>query len=115
MGKYSSKELDAVYHALANTTRRKILTLLCKSICTVTELSEPFDMSLAAISKHIKVLEKAGLLEKHHEGPTHHCRVNLEPIRSAGALVHYFEQFLTNNPETSNAVSYEDQDSVQAA
>jgi len=93
MKKYSTQELNAVYHALANGTRRKILTRLAKEEATVTDLAEPFDMSLAAVSKHLKVLEKAGLLEKRKDGTTFYCSLNLEPLQTAAALIYYFEQF----------------------
>lgn len=89
MAKYSSAELDAVYHALANSTRRKIITRLCTGDFTVTELAEPFDMSLAAVSKHIKVIEKAGLLKKTKENNTYRCQISYEPIVSAAALIEY--------------------------
>jgi len=93
MPKYNSKELDAVYHALANSTRRKILTRLCKERCSISALAEPFDMSLAAVSKHIKVLEKAKLIKKQRDGATFYCTVDLAPVEGAAALIHYFEQF----------------------
>lgn len=99
---YSSQELDSVYHALANSTRRKILTRLCRETCTVTELAEPFNMSLAAVSKHIKVLERAGLLKKQREAATFRCEISFEPIKAASALVHYLEKFLPEEkPEES--------------
>lgn len=94
MAKYSAKELDRVYHALANSTRRMILTRLCKERVSVGDLAEPFNMSLAAVSKHIKVLEKAGLVDKIKDGSTVFCAVNLEPVEGAAALVHYLERFL---------------------
>lgn len=67
---------------------------LCKEDCTVTELSEQFDMSLAAVSKHIKVLEKTGLVEKRKDGATHYCKINAEPIRGAASLIHFLEDYL---------------------
>ncbi len=108
MAKYSSQELDSVYHALANSTRRKILTRLVKQSAAISELAEPFDMSLAAVSKHIKVLEKAGLITKRQQGTTHICDASLEPIRSAAALVHFFEQFLDATPAAPSASASED-------
>ena len=94
MQPFSSQELDATYHALANATRRKVLARLAHGELSISELAEPFDMSLAAVSKHIKVLEKAGFVKKRREGPTLYCILNVEPIRGAAALVHYLEQFL---------------------
>jgi DNA-binding transcriptional ArsR family regulator len=93
--KHSSAELDNVYHALSNSTRRRILTRLAREgTFPVSDLAEPFQMSLAAVSKHIKVLEKAGLVQKRRKGTTLYCEPTLEPIRSAAALIQYFEQFL---------------------
>lgn len=63
-------------------------------------------MSLAAISKHVKVLQKAGLVEKYREGPTHRCEINFSPVRNASALIHYFEQFL---PPEGEAAAHESQ------
>jgi DNA-binding transcriptional ArsR family regulator len=90
--KYSTEELDAVFHSLANSTRRKILARLCQQPHTISELAEPFDMSLAAISKHIKVLEKAGLLRKEREGTILRCYITPAPAVSAGAFVNYLEE-----------------------
>ena len=91
MTKYSSKELDNVYHSLASATRRKILTRLCKGSFTISELAKPFDMSFAAVSKHIKKLEECGLITKTRENATFRCDINLTPIASAAALIHFFE------------------------
>lgn len=95
---YSSRELNIVYQALANETRRDILTRLVQQNCSITELAEPYDMSLAAISKHIKVLEKAGLIVKEKEGTTHRCRIRLEPLQSAASLIKYFELYIKFTP-----------------
>ncbi len=89
--KYSSKELDAVFHSLANATRRKIIARLCETPCTVSQLAEPFEMSMAAVSKHIKVLEKANLVRKENDGTIHRCHINAEPAISAGAFVKFLE------------------------
>lgn len=113
--KYSSQELDEVYNALSNATRRRILTRLAREgHFAVSDLAEPFKMSLAAVSKHIKVLEKAGLLEKRRNGTTLYCVPNLEPIRSAGALIKYFEQFLPPETAEDKRLQQEEQ-SVQQA
>jgi len=70
-------DLDAVFAALSDPTRRAIVARLSEGPATVSELAEPFDMSLPAVSKHLKVLEGAGLLDRHREGRTHTMR--LEP------------------------------------
>lgn len=98
--KFNSQELDSVYGALANSTRRKILTRLAREgSATITELAAPFEMSLAAVSKHIKVLEKAGLIRKESEGTIHRCHFVATPIAGAAALVKYFEQFIVSVQE----------------
>ena len=95
--KYRSQELDAVYGALANSTRRKILARLVNEPCSVGELAEPFDMSLAAVSKHIRILEKAGLVEKERRATTIICRARMAPVASAAAFVHFLEQYIVEN------------------
>jgi len=98
MVKYSSKELDTVYQALANSARRRILTrLAAEGPLSVLQVAEPFEMSLAAVSKHIKVLEKAGLLRKEKRSTTHLCHFNPAPVSTAAALVHFLEQFIESN------------------
>lgn len=100
MPKYSTNELDNVYQALANGIRRKILTRLCEGECSISDLAEPFDVSMAAVSKHINVLEKAGLLTKRRDGTTVYCRARLEPVKSAAALIRYLNNFIEAQPVT---------------
>jgi DNA-binding transcriptional ArsR family regulator len=71
--------LDATFAALANSTRRAILARLAGGSATVNELAAPFDMTLPAISKHIKVLERAGLVKRSHHAQTRPCAI--EPSR----------------------------------
>ncbi len=93
MAKYSSQELDAIYHALANSSRRRMLTrLAADGPLSVLQLAEPFEMSLAAVSKHIKVLEKAGLIRKEKKSTTHLCHFNPEPVETAAALVQFLKK-----------------------
>jgi len=73
-------DLDALFSALADRTRRALLTRLARGPATVTELAEPFAMSLPAVSKHIRVLEEAGLLERSIDGRKHICALNAEPL-----------------------------------
>jgi DNA-binding transcriptional ArsR family regulator len=73
--------LSATFSALADPTRRAILARLSKGEATVTELAEPFDMSMPAISKHLKVLERAGLIERGREAQWRPCRLQAEPLR----------------------------------
>jgi DNA-binding transcriptional ArsR family regulator len=79
-----SLELDRTFAALADPTRRRILEGLAKRSMTVGEIAERFTMSQPGISKHVKVLEEAGLLEREIVGRTHHCRLNPAPMSAAG-------------------------------
>lgn len=73
-------QLDATFAALAHPTRRAILERLAKGSATVNELADPFDVSLPAISKHIRVLEKAGLIERGQDAQFRPCKLNPLPI-----------------------------------
>ncbi len=88
-----SKGLDRVFHALSDRTRREILRMLAHREYTVGELADPFRMSLAAVSKHIKVLEEAGLLERAKDGRIHRCSINAAPLRKAQDVIRYYQQF----------------------
>jgi len=93
MVKYSDSELNKVFHALSDTTRRGILARLAKGDAVVTELAEPFDMSLPAISKHLTVLEKAGLLQRHKDGRIRRCELNAGPLETAADWIKFYRQF----------------------
>lgn len=93
MVNYQSSNLDAVFHALADPTRRAMLASLAEQPHTVSELARPFAMSLAAASKHVKVLEKAGLLRRTIQGRTHVCRLDPAPIRSGAEWMRRYEKF----------------------
>lgn len=86
-------DLDKIFHALADPTRREILKRVAQREYTVTELARPFDMSLAAVSKHIKVLERASLVRQTRSGRTHRCEFNPDPLKDASALISYLERF----------------------
>jgi DNA-binding transcriptional ArsR family regulator len=76
--------LDATFAALADPTRRAVLARLAdKGEATVTELAEPFDMSLPGFSRHLKVLEKAGLIERSRQAQFRPCTINPEPLKEA--------------------------------
>ena len=88
-----SAQLDVVFQALADATRRSMLRRLAKEELTVGQLAEPFDMSLAAASKHIKVLERAGLVQRTVQGRTHVCRLDARPMHGGMEWIRYYEQF----------------------
>jgi DNA-binding transcriptional ArsR family regulator len=81
--KSSDPPLDTVFSALADPTRREILARLAGGESSVTTLAEPFDISLPAISRHLKVLETAGLLDRTKEGRVHRIRLVPEPMLDA--------------------------------
>src|SRR5215470_8212221 len=89
-------ELDAVFHALGDATRRRMLRDLAGGERTVSELAEPFAMSLAAASKHIKALENAGLIRREVRGRTHMCRLEPGPLSSAHDWLGFYERYWTD-------------------
>ena len=93
MVKYSESQLDSVFHALSDSTRRAILARLASGEAQVTELAQPFDMSLPAISKHLGVLEKAGLLHRHKDGRIRRCELTAGPLENAADWVNVYRQF----------------------
>ena len=74
-------QLSATFAALADPTRRAILARLASGDCSVTELAEPFEMSLPAVSKHLRVLERAGLIARGREAQWRPCRIEAAPLR----------------------------------
>ena len=85
--------LDDVFHALADPTRRAMLGSLAKAPHTVGELAAPFEITLAAASKHIKVLERAGLIDRTIEGRTHICRLDARPMHAGVEWLRHYEKF----------------------
>jgi len=86
--------LDATFQALADPTRRAILAKLASAPDTpVGELAQPFRMSLPAVSKHLRVLESAGLLARRREGRVHHCRFIPGPMRTAADWIAHYQAF----------------------
>ncbi len=85
--------LDAVFHALGDVTRRRMLGTLAQGERTVGQLAEPFEMSLAAASKHVKALEGAGLIRREVRGRTHICRLDAGPLSTASEWLRHYEQF----------------------
>jgi DNA-binding transcriptional ArsR family regulator len=96
MVEYNAAQLDSVFHALGDATRRQMLRDLTDGERTVSQLAEPFDMSLAAASKHIKALECAGLIEREVRGRTHICRLAASPLGRAHDWLSFYERFWTN-------------------
>jgi DNA-binding transcriptional ArsR family regulator len=90
---YPSKQLDSVFHALADPTRRALLRSLADRDQSISELAAPFDMSLEAVSKHVKVLERAGLVQRSIEGRTHMCRLDADPMHGGLEWIRHYEQY----------------------
>lgn len=93
MVEQQSARLNRVFHALADPTRRKMLRSLALKERTVGELAEPFHMSLAAASKHIKALEQAGLVLRTVQGRTHTCRLGTDPLAEAHEWLRFYQRF----------------------
>ena len=96
MVEHQTLPLDTIFHALSDGTRRSMLAELAKSQRTVSELAEPFSMSLAAASKHIKVLESAGLLRREIQGRIHLCRLEPTALATAHQWLSFYEGFWTD-------------------
>jgi DNA-binding transcriptional ArsR family regulator len=93
MVEYSDPPLDRVFQALADPTRRALLTRLRRGSATVSELAQPFPTSLAAVSKHLQVLERAGLLTRQIEGREHHCALDPAPLKSAAEWLDFYRRY----------------------
>jgi DNA-binding transcriptional ArsR family regulator len=87
------QDLDAVFAAVADPTRRAILATLAQSPATVTEIARPFPVSLNAISKHLMVLERAGLIRRKVIGREHHCSIEPKRLRQAAAWFDHYRVF----------------------
>ena len=89
--------LTATFAALADPTRRAILARLATGEASVNELAEPFDMTLAAVSKHIKVLENAGLVSRGRQAQWRPCKLEAAPMRDVAAMVEFYRKFWEQN------------------
>jgi DNA-binding transcriptional ArsR family regulator len=96
--------MDAVFHALAHGARRDMLGRLARHELTVGELAEPFAMSLAAASKHIKVLEREGLVQRTVAGRRHVCRLDAAPLASASQWLRFYERYWTERLDALEAL-----------
>ncbi|MGA5303831.1 ArsR/SmtB family transcription factor [Nucisporomicrobium flavum] len=89
----ATDQLSVIFAALADPTRRAILARLAEGEATVNELAAPFAMTLPAISKHLKVLERAGLISRGREAQWRPCRLEAEPLREASEYVQRYRRF----------------------
>ena len=107
MVEYNSGFLDSVFHALADPTRRAMLQALAAGPCPVGALAEPFDMSLASASKHVKVLEAAGLIKRTVQGRTHICAIDTKALAEAGGWIDTTRRFWEVRLDTLESVLLE--------
>lgn len=103
-----STELDAVFHALGDPTRRRMIGALAEGPLTVGRLAEPFAMSLAAASKHIRALERSGLIRREVRGRTHVCRLAPERLADAHRWLGFYERFWTDRLDVLDRMLRED-------
>jgi DNA-binding transcriptional ArsR family regulator len=89
--------LTATFAALADPTRRAILARLTSGEASVTELAQPFEMSLPAVSKHLKVLERAGLIARSREAQWRPCQLHAGPLKNAAAWIEHYRRFWTES------------------
>lgn len=104
MVKSQSAHLDRVFHALSDSTRRAILRNLSKKERTVSEVAKPFEMSLAAISKHISVLEEARLIERRKQGSFYFVKLNSLGLKTAEEWLSYYKHFWSERLDALQAL-----------
>lgn len=86
-------KLDSVFRALSDPTRRSMLEALQQRECSIVELAEPFEMSLAGAAKHVQVLDRAGLITRRKQGRTQFCRLNAAALHEAHQWLEQYAQF----------------------
>ena len=89
----TTQQLDLTFSALADPTRRAILSRLARGEASVTQLAEPFDMTLPAISKHLRVLQKAGLVSQGREAQWRPCRLEAKPLKQAAQWIDRYRDY----------------------
>jgi len=103
----SAASLDSLFGALADPTRRTILELLSRAESCVTDLASSFSMSLPAVSKHLRVLERAGLIVRRRDGRVHRLRIEARRMRDASAWIDQYSRFWED--QLSSLASYLEQ------
>ncbi len=92
-GRRDEQQLDLVFTALANQTRRDLLSRLGRAPAKITDLAKPYDMSLPAVSKHLRVLERAGLVVREVDGRVHQCSLDTAPLKEAERWLAYYREY----------------------
>jgi DNA-binding transcriptional ArsR family regulator len=108
----SPARLDRVFHALSNGTRRKMLQRLAAGERNLGELAEPFNMTFAGASKHVHVLEEAGLVHRRVEGRTHIFRLEPAALAAADDWLHFYKRFWTEQFDALEAVLQAEDETV---
>lgn len=90
---YYSSALDNTFSALSDPTRRAIISQLANGELPILEIASPFQMSLPAVSKHVRVLESAGLVIRRKRGRINYCRLNAKPLREAAKWLVFYQKF----------------------
>ncbi len=112
---YQMHDLDSVFHALADPTRRAIIGALAEGPKTVGEISRPFDISLPAVSKHLKVLERARLVTREVRGREHHCRLNAKSLADAHDWLSFYSGFWEQRLDALDALLRDEGDDIDAS
>lgn len=103
MVKLEQHRLDTIFHALSDATRRAILRDIAKKERTVGEIAKPYDMSLAAVSKHLKVLESADLITREKRGSFQIVHIKVRTLKSAERWLAYYQKFWTERLDALEA------------
>ena len=103
MVNYDDQQLNQIFSALSDSTRRAMLSRLTNEEMSVADLSKPFNISKSAITKHLKVLEKSGLLSRTIEGRVHRCRLEPKPLAVVSEWVSFYEKFWNNKLDALDA------------
>jgi DNA-binding transcriptional ArsR family regulator len=110
MVKYTDDELDSVFAALADRTRRSVLNSLAGGNQAVSELAAPHGMSLPGFMKHLRVLEDAGLIERTKEGRVVSCELEVEPLKAASTWMSHYEKFWTEKLDALGRYLYQQEE-----
>ena len=86
------EKLDLIFHALSDSTRRKILEMVANRECSISELVGPFEMTFAAVSKHIRILERAGFIKRSVDGRVHRCKGVMKPMDTATSYIEKYKK-----------------------
>lgn len=100
----STDHLSQTFAALADPTRRAILARLSQGVLSVSELAEPFDMSLPAVSKHLRVLERAGLIGREREAQWRRCRIDAAPLKQVANWTEHYRHLWEGRLEDRKSV-----------